>query len=262
MLIDDGYTLRATIPSVVHGHIVIEFRPMLRRQRVWLLEGMRANGDQWAWWRADALIAKQCITDSIDLLTGFVRQLRTEEFESWQRVFDLVTNAGNDAQEEADRKNLETGIPLLRKFGHLAGGDTCSLCQQFLFDPERGEFELDDETGERIPRFEEAILACQTHEGCPNGTPDKPLSLSRKNRQAFKHYQECVAVSHFPDDPIVRQNAAIIRSALLRCQRPVNHAPARSVELLVPIYEQPRGSGAGRHGSVPDGSGAGGLDGD
>lgn len=258
MLIDDGYTLRATVAGMVFA-----FRPMLRRERVWLLEEMNAR----KLWDAEVVwaFADLNLVEHVDLplrkdFSDNLASLRGSDFPAWQTVFELIVGIGKDSDEAADRKNLETGIPLLRKFGHLEGGDTCSLCQRFLFDPERGEFEIDDETGERIPRFDEAILACQTHEGCPNGTPDKPLSLSRKNRQAFKHYQECVAVSHFPDDPIVRQNAAIIRSALLRCQRPVNHAPARAVELLVPVYEPPRGSGAGRQRTVPDGSGAGGLD--
>ncbi len=238
LFIDDGYSLRANVDG-----IVFEFRPMLRRERTWLLEVMAARDESTAWGIADWAIVRHVDLSMSVSLADTLLKLRRVDFDQWRKVFELVTNVGNDAQEEDDRKNLETGIPLLRKFGHLEGGDTCRTCQQWLFDPEKGELELDDETGEKIPRFPEAILACQTNEGCPNGTPEKPLSLSRKNRLAFRHYQECIAVSHFPDDPIVRQNAAIIRSALLRCQRRVNHAPATTVELLVPIHEQPRGSG-------------------
>lgn len=49
--------------------------------------------------------------------------------------------------------------------------------------------------------------------GCPNGTPEDLQTLSAKNRQAYWHYQQCAAVGSFPDDEIVRQNAAIIRMA-------------------------------------------------
>lgn len=37
------------------------------------------------------------------------------------------------------------------------------------------------------------------------------LALSVKNQRAFRHYRECVAVGEFPNDGIVRRNAAIIR---------------------------------------------------
>ncbi len=48
--------------------------------------------------------------------------------------------------------------------------------------------------------------------GCPKGTPENPKSLSPKNEQAYQHYRECRAVGVWGDDPIVRQNAAVIRS--------------------------------------------------
>jgi hypothetical protein len=49
--------------------------------------------------------------------------------------------------------------------------------------------------------------------GCPKGTPEEPLSLSWKNQQAVWHYQKCKATGSFPDDEIVRTNAAIIHQA-------------------------------------------------
>lgn len=49
--------------------------------------------------------------------------------------------------------------------------------------------------------------------GCPKGTPEEPRSLSRKNQAAYWHWQQCSAIGSFPDDPIVRQNAAVIQQA-------------------------------------------------
>jgi hypothetical protein len=46
---------------------------------------------------------------------------------------------------------------------------------------------------------------------CPKGHHTNPIELSEQNQQALDHYHECRAVSQFPDDSIVRQNAAIIR---------------------------------------------------
>lgn len=49
--------------------------------------------------------------------------------------------------------------------------------------------------------------------GCPKGTPEQPLSLSLRNQRAYWHYQQCQATGQWPDDEIVRTNAAIIRQA-------------------------------------------------
>lgn len=35
--------------------------------------------------------------------------------------------------------------------------------------------------------------------------------MTEQNWQAYEHYRECRAVGQFPDDPIVRRNAATIR---------------------------------------------------
>jgi hypothetical protein len=36
--------------------------------------------------------------------------------------------------------------------------------------------------------------------------------LNDINREAYRHYSECRATGSFPDDPIVRRNAALIRA--------------------------------------------------
>ena len=46
---------------------------------------------------------------------------------------------------------------------------------------------------------------------CPKGTPEEPNSLSEDNEACFDHYKECEAVGFWPDDPLVRRNAAVIR---------------------------------------------------
>jgi hypothetical protein len=38
--------------------------------------------------------------------------------------------------------------------------------------------------------------------------------MSERNHRVFRHYRECAAVGRFPDDPIVRRNAGIIRDVL------------------------------------------------
>jgi hypothetical protein len=46
---------------------------------------------------------------------------------------------------------------------------------------------------------------------CRKGSPEHPRTLSEANQRCYEHYRECRAVGRFPDDPIVRRNAAIIR---------------------------------------------------
>ncbi len=47
--------------------------------------------------------------------------------------------------------------------------------------------------------------------GCAKGTPENQKSLSPKNQRAYQHYLECKAVGQFPDNPLVRKHAGIIR---------------------------------------------------
>lgn len=55
------------------------------------------------------------------------------------------------------------------------------------------------------------LPACRTPKGCPKGTPEKPKNLSAENRFCWQHYKECRAIGLFPDDAVVRRNAALIR---------------------------------------------------
>jgi hypothetical protein len=55
---------------------------------------------------------------------------------------------------------------------------------------------------------------CQWCPKIPQGdapVPTSAVNLSRKNRAAYLHFKECDAIREFPEDPIVRRNAAIIR---------------------------------------------------
>ena len=55
--------------------------------------------------------------------------------------------------------------------------------------------------------------------GCPKGTAEEPKVFSPQNWAAFQHYRECRATGQFPDDQIVRRNAALIRSEEDRQER-------------------------------------------
>lgn len=87
----------------------------------------------------------------------------------------------------------------------------CGHCLQFLYNEETGAVEL-NRKGEPTKRHFGCPPPCRTHRGCPKGTPEEPKGLSAKNQQAYLFHKECEAVGQFPDDPIVRQNARIIKA--------------------------------------------------
>ena len=76
------------------------------------------------------------------------------------------------------------------------------------------EFGRDKQPERRLKDCGNEFLApCQDPKrGCPKGTPENPRNLLLCNELAYEHYRECRAVGEFPDDPIVRRNAAIIRA--------------------------------------------------
>ena len=98
------------------------------------------------------------------------------------------------------------------------GMRSCGDCQQFLY-YDRGEGDF----GERVERGGKPVLRpkgvktpCRWCPKIPPGDDPVPASaaeLDEKNFAAYLHYLECKAVGNFPNDPIVRRNAALIRQA-------------------------------------------------
>ncbi len=98
----------------------------------------------------------------------------------------------------------------------------CDLCQLYMVDDSwkferdrRGELEL--RLLDQGPSF---LAACRDpNRGCHKGTPENPRTLSPENEQCYEHYLECVAVGQFPDEPVVRRNAAVIRGVIDAVER-------------------------------------------
>lgn len=85
----------------------------------------------------------------------------------------------------------------------------CGHCQKFHYDERTGK--VREYRGLPVVRPKGTLTPCRYSTGCPKGTPENQKALSKKNMKAYQHYQECRATGQFPDDPIVRRNAAIIR---------------------------------------------------
>lgn len=94
----------------------------------------------------------------------------------------------------------------------------CTDCEAFVYDEKTGK-KLERQ-GKPVPRPRGTKAPCRLREnGCAKGTPENSRTLTEANWQAYQHYSECRAVGQFPDDPIVRRNAAIIREAADSAER-------------------------------------------
>lgn len=91
----------------------------------------------------------------------------------------------------------------------------CDACQLYVIDD---NYRVREHNGQPLrrpnpERFPKTQAPCRTGVGCPKGTPEAPKTLNARNALAYQHYKQCRATGHWPDDAIVRQNAAIIAEA-------------------------------------------------
>lgn len=96
-------------------------------------------------------------------------------------------------------------------------GRTCEDCKRFVYrDSPSGMGEMivrGDGPMKRSVAMPTPCSYCPKiasgEEACPeNG---RHSDLTPENHEVLRHYMECKATGLFPDDPIVRQNAGIIR---------------------------------------------------
>lgn len=87
---------------------------------------------------------------------------------------------------------------------------SCEDCQTWMTDENWDFVERNDNRIKLMPGMK---LKCYKCPKIPQGMPQDPSSaqdLTEENLQAYRHYRECRAVGHFPDDPLVREDAALI----------------------------------------------------
>jgi hypothetical protein len=93
----------------------------------------------------------------------------------------------------------------------------CEHCQMYVYDEATGRpWEHPPHSGLLIVRPPGTRPPCRiAGVGCPKGTPENQKGLNAANLAAWRHDRECRATGRFPDDPIVRRNAALIREVEL-----------------------------------------------
>lgn len=104
--------------------------------------------------------------------------------------------------------------------------------------------EISGTDGEYRERDASSPPECRTPKGCPKGTPEKSKALSSSNQLAYQHYLECKATGQWPDDAIVRRNAAVIREVEDYAERLQKRLEFEQMKQLL-ILEQ-AGKGIGR----------------
>jgi len=97
----------------------------------------------------------------------------------------------------------------------------CADCQRHVYDEATGlRAEFPPRSGKPVPRPPGAPPPCRLRAGgCPKGSPEDSRALSARNLRAYAHYLECRAVGRFPDDAVVRRNAAIMHQVEQECAR-------------------------------------------
>lgn len=97
---------------------------------------------------------------------------------------------------------------------------SCEDCRAWLYDLQTG-LPIIDRKGNKQPR--KTPTPCELS-GCPKGHWRAPIELSEMNQRAFLHWQECDAIGSWPDDPVVRKNAAIIKHIVSRAEADLRNA--------------------------------------
>lgn len=211
-MITDGYTRTCDAAG-----LRIEYRPLGREARRLFAQRLRLY--RHARERlADRVLAESLVDwDRPEVVCWHaVEVLRAESPGVWRAIFRAVCGIEPRATESDDAANLAAGVRLQVLYPKVAATD-CGYCTRWWHDPITGE--TAQRGGRPVPRPAVAVRLCETEEGCPKGTPEGARSLSERNRLAFLHYLECRAVGQWPDDPIVRRNARIIRNVIDRSEK-------------------------------------------
>lgn len=208
-MITDGYTEHHVFMDD-ECHLLVDLRPMLQPEREEFGTRVLNYPEPVGTGMACEVMAEHVVAWNRERISAAgMFDLKHESEDVWAELLRAVM--GDPLIETADRDNLLRGVQLEIAYPRLANVD-CRFCQKYWHDPLSGQTYR--RGGEPVHRPADAPLLCQTHQGCPKGTPEDPQTLSLKNRAAFEFHRLCSAVRIWPDDPIVKRNALVIGEAL------------------------------------------------
>src|SRR5579863_9431193 len=219
--IDDGYTRTELIPQTDrHAAVRFAYRPMpaVDRHRVAVkivsLAGHRSAGITAAVELAVAAVAARLVSwdligDSGTLIEISPASIAALEPALFERMSIAIAAFDDEASSEM---NLREGVRLALSSPQVAFRN-CDHCQMYVYDEKTGRpYQHPPHSGRLVVRPAGTCPPCRiAGVGCPKGTPENSRELSAANRAAWRHYRECRATGRFPDDPLVRRHAAIIR---------------------------------------------------
>lgn len=203
-MIHDGYNRFADIRTKDGETLRIVYRPALDQERLELANRLYFLDDESQ--TAESLgleIEKRVL--NFEWIPG------NQIFAARDALIDAVLGRNPKSTEKEDAENLRHGVRLLVEHPEMQNVN-CDDCRKWQMDPLTGKISV--RGGKPLERLPEDVLLCDTARGCPKGTWKKPFDLSIKNQLAFNHYLECRAIGQFPDDAIVRRNAAIIANEM------------------------------------------------
>lgn len=219
-MILDGYNRHATL-TVDGMTLSMVYRPMLsaeRRQFVRFLRQAESWSREVASRETRAWLYQHIVAMDYD---GWLSDLQEHSPKLFRRVVHVLAGVASGGQQDWDPQwethdveNLRQGVRLAILNPRL-DKRSCDDCQKWWYSEETGQ----PVTAGGLPvlRTTEALM-CQTETGCAAGLPDKQNRLTLHNREAWHHFQLCEATGTFPDDPIVRRNALVIRQARAAAQ--------------------------------------------
>ena len=95
---------------------------------------------------------------------------------------------------------------------------------------------LSRRAGRLQERWPGAVLPCASCPKIPREAPARDrryaVELSDRNRAAFRHWRECKAVGRWPEDSIVRRNAALIQQVFDDHEAGVREGLGRKIDQL------------------------------
>lgn len=115
---------------------------------------------------------------------------------------------------------------------HPEWNRTCNDCLLYQHNDDTGEIVMLGTERMRRPQNLGVSVPCFHCAKIPKKAPkhwDHAIELTDQNWQAYTHWKQCRAVNQFPDDPIVRRNAAIISDVYEEYQK----APIRELTAIL-----------------------------